>query len=102
MSQNKFLWASQGESLKSNGYIKSVGVLSDKTRPLDVSEGGSNEESPTLIPTDVDEDSLSELDTLVNVCFVKKKLDVSGGGSKEESPAHVSTGLDVNNFKTQM
>ena len=72
MSQNKFLWVSQRESLKSNSCIKSVGVLNEKTRTLYVSEGGSNEESPTLIPTDVDEDSLSELDTLVNVCFVKK------------------------------
>ena len=56
------------ENIKSNGYIESVSVFCEKTRPLDVSVEGSNEESTT----DVDEDSLSEQDTLVNATEITR------------------------------
>ena len=54
--------------------------LVKKTRPLDLLGRGSNEGSLALLPTDVEEDSLSELDTLVNI----------------------PTGLDENNFKNMI
>ena len=46
--------------------------LVKKTRPLDLFGIGFNEESLTLLPTDVEEDYLSELETLVNATEITR------------------------------